>query len=116
MGMVLIKWYCVYFELISGALTDSYVQCTDSGQLQIWSEPSEILNARSSSSPGTKLGETPKVGTYFIWLAKRNKGLNPSITDGVHRNENFEEIIPVFSTFSNFFKQNKKKNYKSHFM
>ena len=32
----------------------------------------------------------------------------PSITDGVHRNENFEEIIPVFSTFSNFFKQNKK--------
>ena len=37
----------------------------------------------------------------------------PSITDGVHRNENFVEIIPVFSTFSNFFK---KKNYKSHFM
>ena len=35
----------------------------------------------------------------------------PSITDGVHRNENFEEIIPVFSTFSNFFK--KKKNMKA---
>ena len=31
----------------------------------------------------------------------------PSITDGVHRNKNFVEIIPVFSTFSNFFK---KKN------
>ena len=31
----------------------------------------------------------------------------PSITDGVHRNENFVEIILVFSTFSNFFK---KKN------
>ena len=37
----------------------------------------------------------------------------PSITDGVHRNENFEEIIPVFSTFSNFFKQNKKKIIKA---
>ena len=35
--------------------------------------------------------------------------LTPSITDGVHRNKNFEEIIPVFSTFSNFFKLNKKK-------
>ena len=33
----------------------------------------------------------------------------PSITDGVHRNEKFEEIIPVFSTFSNFFKKKKKK-------
>ena len=39
---------------------------------------------------------------------------DPSITDGVHRNENFVEIIPVFSTFSNFLK--KKKIYKSHFM
>ena len=42
-------------------------------------------------------------------------GSTPSITDGVHRNENFVEIIPVFSTFSNFLKK-KKKNYKSHFM
>ena len=40
---------------------------------------------------------------------------SPSITDGVHRNENLVEIIPVFSTFSNFFKK-EKKNYKSHFM
>ena len=32
----------------------------------------------------------------------------PSITDGVHRNENLVEIIPVFSTFSNFFKKKKK--------
>ena len=32
----------------------------------------------------------------------------PSITDGVHRNENFVEIIPVVSTFSNFFKKEKK--------
>ena len=31
----------------------------------------------------------------------------PSITDGVHRNENFVEIIQVFSTFSNFFKKKK---------
>ena len=33
----------------------------------------------------------------------------PSITDGVHRNENFVEIIPVFSTFSNFFNTKQKK-------
>jgi hypothetical protein len=31
----------------------------------------------------------------------------PSITDGVHRNENFVEIIPVFSTFLNFFEKKK---------
>ena len=30
---------------------------------------------------------------------------DPSITDGVHRNENFVAIIPVFSTFSNFKKK-----------
>ena len=35
----------------------------------------------------------------------------PSITDGVHRNKNFVEIIPVFSTFSNFLKKKKKKKY-----
>ena len=35
-------------------------------------------------------------------------GYQPSITDGVLRNENFVEIIPVFSTFSNFFKKKKK--------
>ena len=34
----------------------------------------------------------------------------PSITDGVHRNENLVEKILVFSTFSNFFKKKKKKN------
>ena len=27
-------------------------------------------------------------------------GFKPNITDGVHRNDNFVEIIPVFSTFS----------------
>ena len=43
------------------------------------------------------------------------KSYNPSIRDRVHRNENFVEIIPVFSTFSNFFEK-KKINYKSHFM
>ena len=36
-------------------------------------------------------------------------GKMPSITDGVHRIENFVEIIPVFSTFSNFFKKKRKK-------
>ena len=44
------------------------------------------------------------------WFSKI--GQTPSITDEVRRNENFVEIIPVFSTFS---KKNKKK-YKSHFM
>ena len=38
---------------------------------------------------------------------------NPSITDGVHHNENFVEIIPVFSTFSNFFKKKEKKYIKA---
>ena len=38
---------------------------------------------------------------------------DPSIRDRVHRNENFVEIIPVFSTFFSSFK---KKIYKSHFM
>ena len=32
----------------------------------------------------------------------------PSITDGVHRKENCMDIIPVFSTFSNFFKKKKE--------
>ena len=48
---------------------------------------------------------------HFIQLFNAD----PSITDGVHRNENFVEIIPVFSTFWNFFKK-KKKIDKSHFM
>ena len=38
--------------------------------------------------------------------------VNPSITDGVHRNEDFVEIISVFSTFSNKI----QKKYESHFM
>ena len=52
--------------------------------------------------------------TRFLFkiIAPRHR-YEPSITDGVHRNENFEEIIPVFSTFSNFFKQNKKKFIKA---
>ena len=40
----------------------------------------------------------------------------PSITDGVHGNENFVEIIPVFSTFSNFFKTKKKKLQKPFYV
>ena len=43
----------------------------DSGQLIFWSEPSEIFNVRSSSTPetvdfthpDTKLGKTPNMGT-----------------------------------------------------
>ena len=50
-----------------------------------------------------------------VYDLPKNLICDPSITDGVHRNENVVEIIPVFSTFSNFFKK-KKKNYKSHFM
>ena len=43
-------------------------------------------------------------------IPKKGEGPgNPSITDGVHRTENFVEIIPVFLTFSNFFKKKKKK-------
>ena len=42
--------------------------------------------------------------SYFFYY---ENSLNPSITDGVHRNENYVEIIPVFSTFSNFFKKKK---------
>ena len=40
-------------------------------------------------------------------------GCHPSIRDRVHRNENFAEIIPVFSTFFNFFKKKKKKIIKA---
>ena len=51
-------------------------------------------------------------GTYYLLTChtrlNQDIGVHPSITDGVHRNENFVEIIPVFSTFSNFKK--KKKN------
>ena len=36
---------------------------------------------------------------------KRKYTFFPSRRDGVHRTENFVEIIPVFSTFSNFFKK-----------
>ena len=35
----------------------------------------------------------------YNWV---EKGIPPSITDGVHRNENFEEIIPVFQLFQTF--------------
>ena len=45
-----------------------------------------------------KTNETPPLIRLLFML-------NPSITDGVHRNENFMEIIPVFSSFSNFFKK-----------
>ena len=43
----------------------------------------------------------------MIWVIVRFKPVPPSITDGVHRNENFVEIIPVFSTFSK--KKEKKR-------
>ena len=47
-------------------------------------------------------------GLSFICLKTKTNHLLPSITDGVHRNENLVEIIPVFSSFSNFFiKKNK---------
>ena len=40
----------------------------------------------------------------------------PSITDGVHRNVNFVEIIPVFSSFSKFFKVFQKKLLKPFYV
>ena len=46
-------------------------------------------------------------------LSKKSKQAIPSITDGVHRTENFVDIIPVFSTFSNFFTKKEKKNIKA---
>ena len=69
-------------------------------------------------SLGDKIGYTLNMQcllTFFCGVSKTVQcdGLMntypwiPSITDGVHRNENLVEIIPVFSTFSNFFK---KKN------
>ena len=42
-----------------------------------------------------------RVGHETMYASSGNK---QSITDGVHRNEHFVEIIPVFSSFSNFFK------------
>ena len=47
---------------------------------------------------------------WFLEVASSTQSLigSPSITYGVHRNENFVEIIPLFSTFSNFFKKKKK--------
>ena len=37
----------------------------------------------------------------------------PSITDGVHRNENFMEIIPVFLLFQTFSKKKQKRIIKA---
>ena len=45
------------------------------------------------------------VVVFFFKKYQKNYKWWPSITDGVHRTENFVEIIPVFSTFSNFFKK-----------
>ena len=47
---------------------------------------------------------------YLNFLSYNFYGRNPSITDGVHRKDNFVEIIPVFSIFSNFFKKKKNNN------
>ena len=47
----------------------------------------------------------PYISLQYIALLSRVQvelDFSPSITDGVYRNENFVEIIPVFSTFSNF--------------
>ena len=57
-----------------------------------------------------------KIRAKDVFILGNLLNINPSITDGAHRNENFVEIIQVFSTFSNFLKKEKKKNYKSHFM
>ena len=72
-------------------------------------------------SLGDKIGYTLNMQcllTFFCGVSKTVQcdGLMntypwiPSITDGVHLNENLVEIISVFSTFSNFFKKEKRKN------
>ena len=59
----------IKFKISEGSLAET-ANRADSGQLQFWSESSEILNVRSSSTPETvvfyldpKLGETPYGGT-----------------------------------------------------
>ena len=55
-----------------------------------------------------KFGNKKNFNKYFgqvHYLVATEIHSHPSITDGVHRNENFVEIIPVFSTLSNFFKK-----------
>ena len=46
-------------------------------------------------------------------IPQNSKPFGPSITDRVHRNEKEVEIIPVFSTFSNFLKKKEKKIIKA---
>ena len=53
----------------------------------------------------------PTIPTSEIWWFQYQ--LRPSITDGVHRNENLVDIIPVFSTFSKIFNNNKKNFIKA---
>ena len=46
----------------------------------------------------------------------QNAGCNPSITDGVHRTENFVEKFQFFQLFQTFSKKKKIYIYKCHFM
>ena len=62
------------------------------------------------------LGWTDKGGFFSERADAFLISSNPSITDGVHRNENFVEIIPVFSTFSKFFKVFQKKILKPFYV
>ena len=69
-----------------------------------------LLSSRNTDPPCTMANSMkycPKLQKSFYYKRKYLQ-YKPSITDGVHRNENLVEIIPVFSTFSNFFKKKKK--------
>ena len=56
--------------------------------------------------------------SYFlvtIWNNAQKQCNNPSIIDGVHRNENFVEIIPVFSKFFKVFQKKLLKSFYETF-
>ena len=63
-----------------------------------------------------RICRSKKNGFFGEKVRKSELCFNPSITDGVHHNENFVEIIPVFSTFSKFFKVFQKIVLKSFYV
>ena len=85
-------------------LSKTVSHCTGSNIFQ-GSQNMIRLDMVSVKCPSLK---SPQIFYQMYSLLRASVYKNPSITDGVHRNENFAEIIPVFSTFSNFFKKKKK--------
>jgi hypothetical protein len=82
------------------------------------SRNSGITNFETHFSTKSQIGsknflKSTFLGIFLFLKVQIQLSIRPSITDGVHRNENLVEIIPVFSTFSNFFKKKKKKIIKA---